>query len=374
MKRKTRKLIDRARESLIGGVEVFNRPSDIGRAEGVLLMVNHAFEMLFKAVVFEKTGRIRAKREKYNYGFEKCLAICQTQINVLDENEALSLKNLNGFRDAAAHDLVEISEGLLYAHTQQAVLIFGAVLKRAFNRDLGKWLPRRILPLTTSLPTEITAIVDQDMTAISGMLSGGRRRKDDAEARLRPYQVMEKNIRESQGGTSKEPTSEQLVQKLKKGDWKTALPMVAGLVQPDAGGIPISLQVTKKTGFPVKIDPNASAAIAFKYAGDEDRYPNLTGELAGKLGIKPWQVVQLAKLFKMKGNADFHKASKISKASFVQRYSEKARKVMASAIEIDGLTTLCAAAKANEHRDPDDYPINSVNDLTLNASMIGAPR
>jgi hypothetical protein len=212
MKRKTRKLIDRARESLIVGVEVFNRPSDIGRAEGVLLMVNHAFEMLFKAVVFEKTGRIRAKREKYNYGFEKCLAICQTQINVLDENEALSLKNLNGFRDAAAHDLVEISEGLLYAHTQQAVLIFGAVLKRAFNKDLAKWLPRRILPLTTYVPTEITAIVDQDMTAISGMLSRGRRRKDDAEARLRPYQVMEKNIRESQGGTSKEPTSEQLVQ------------------------------------------------------------------------------------------------------------------------------------------------------------------
>jgi Domain of unknown function (DUF3644) len=374
MKRKTRKLIDRARESLIVGVEVFNRPSDIGRAEGVLLMMNHAFEMLFKAVVFEKTGRIRAKREKYNYGFEKCLAICQTQINVLDDNEALSLKNLNGFRDAAAHDLVEISEGLLYAHTQQAVLIFGAVLKRAFNKDLAKWLPRRILPLTSSLPTEITAIVDQDMTAISGMLSRGRRREDDAEARLRPYQVMEKNIRESQGGTSKVPTSEQLVQKLKKGDWKTALPMVAGLVQPDTGGIPISLNVTKKTGFPVKIDPNASAAIAFKYAGDEDRYPNLTGELAGKLEIKPWQVVQLAKLFKMKGNADFHKASKISKASFVQRYSEKARQVMAAAIERDGVATLCAAAKASERRDPDDYPINNADGRAVNATATSAAR
>jgi hypothetical protein len=51
MKRKTGKLLDRARESLILGVEVFNRPSDTGRVEGVLLTMNHAFEMLLKALV-----------------------------------------------------------------------------------------------------------------------------------------------------------------------------------------------------------------------------------------------------------------------------------------------------------------------------------
>lgn len=123
MKRKTRKFLDCAKESLILGVEIFNRLSEVGRVEGVLLTMNHAFEMLLKSIVFEKTGRIRAKRDKYNYGFEKSMAVCQTQLNILDQNEALSLKNLNGFRDAAAHDLVEISEGLLYAHIEQAVLI-----------------------------------------------------------------------------------------------------------------------------------------------------------------------------------------------------------------------------------------------------------
>ena len=58
MKRKTRKFLDCAKESLILGVEIFNRPSEVGRVEGVLLTMNHAFEMLLKAVVFEKTGRI----------------------------------------------------------------------------------------------------------------------------------------------------------------------------------------------------------------------------------------------------------------------------------------------------------------------------
>jgi len=70
MKRKTRNFLDCAKESLILGVEMFNRTSEVGRVEGVLLTMNHAFEMLLKAVVFEKTGRIRAKRDKYNYGFE----------------------------------------------------------------------------------------------------------------------------------------------------------------------------------------------------------------------------------------------------------------------------------------------------------------
>lgn len=144
-------------------------------------------------------------------------------------------------------------------------------MKRVFNKELATWLPRRILPLSTSLPREITAIIEEDMVAISSMLTKGHRQEDDAAARLRPYQVIEKNIRESQGATLREASSGQLVRKVKKGDWRTVLPMVAGLVQPDASGIPLSIRVTKKDGFPVRIDPNASAAIAFKYAGDEDR-------------------------------------------------------------------------------------------------------
>jgi hypothetical protein len=372
MKRKTRRLLDCAKESLILGVEVFNRPSEVGRVEGVLLTTNHAFEMLLKAVVFEKTGRIRAKNDKYNYGFEKCVGVCQTQLNVLDENEALSLKNLNGFRDAAAHDLVEISEGLLYAHIEQAVLIFGALLKRVFNKELARWLPRRILPLSTSLPREITAIVEEDMAAISSMLSKGHRQGDDAEARLRPYEVMEKNIRESQGGEVKEPSAARLVRKVKKGDWRTVLPMVAGLVQPDTSGIPVSLHVTKKNGFPVRIDPNASAAIAFRYVKPEDKYPYLTSELAKKLGTSTSKVVGLVKVLEMRNNEAFHTAIKVSQKGVVNRYSEKARRVMEAAIAKEGMDALWVAAKAGEHRDPSIYPVSGANGETSPSATAGA--
>lgn len=372
MKRKTRKFLDRGKESLILGVEIFNRPSEIGRVEGVLLTMNHAFEMLLKAVVFEKTGRIRAKHDKYNFGFEKCIALCQTQLSALDENEALSLKNLNGFRDAAAHDLVEISEGLLYAHVEQAVLIFGAVLKRVFNKELATWLPRRILPLSTSLPKEITAIIEHDMAAISSMLSKGHRQEDDAEAKLRPYQVMEKNIRETQGGPVKEPSAAQLVRKVKKGDWRAVLPMVAGLVQPEASGIGVSLYVTKKNGFPVRIDPGASAAIAFRYVKPEDKYPYLTSELAKKLDTTTSKVVGLVKLLGMKNSEEFHTAIKVGQKSVVNRYSEKARMVMRAAIEREGIENLWAAVKAGEHRNPREYPMNGGNGHTSTAATAGA--
>ncbi|MGH9739344.1 MAG: DUF3644 domain-containing protein [Candidatus Acidiferrales bacterium] len=95
MKRKTRSLLDRARESLVLGVELFNRPTDAARAPGVLLMLDHAFEMLLKAAIFEKTGRIRNQGEKKNYGFEKCLNVCQSQLGVINDDQALIGQHLD---------------------------------------------------------------------------------------------------------------------------------------------------------------------------------------------------------------------------------------------------------------------------------------
>jgi len=371
MRRNTKRFLERARDSLIVGIEIFNRPADTARVEGVLLLLNHAFEMLLKGVVLEKTGRIRAKREKYNYGLKKCLEICETQLNVLDKDEALVLKNLNGFRDAAAHDIVDMSEGLLYGHAQSAIQIFGAILKRVFNRELAKWLPRRILPISTSLPTEIHAVIEHDMNAISSMLSKGHRREDDAEARLRAYQVMEKNIRESQGVPSTEPSDAVIVRKLKSGDWKTVLPMVAGLVQPATGGIPFSLHVTKKDGVAVRIDPGASAAIAFRYVKPEDKYPYLTSELAKKLDTTTSKVVGLVKLLGIKNNDDFHTSIKVSQKGVVNRYSEKAHRLMAAAIAKEGIDPLWAAAKSGEHRNPSEYPMNGLDGNASTAAAAG---
>lgn len=67
MKWKTVDFLDCAKDSLALAIEMFNRPADTGRVKAVLLLLNRSFEMPLKAIVLEKTGRIRGKREKYNY-------------------------------------------------------------------------------------------------------------------------------------------------------------------------------------------------------------------------------------------------------------------------------------------------------------------
>jgi hypothetical protein len=344
---------------LLLGIELFNKPSDTARVEGVLLLLDHSFEMLLKAVVFAKTGKIKSAGDKFNYAFEKCLNICQSQLTLVDADQALVLKNLNGFRDAAMHDLVDISEGLLYSHAQSAIQIYAVILKKAFSQNLSDVLPRRILPISAGMPTDIGMIVGDDMASAKSLLSGKKRREEEAEAKLRPYEIIERNIREVQGVTGEQFSLQTIVKRLKSGEWKQALPLVTGLVQPSSGGIPLSLHVTKKEGCPVRIDPSAATAIAFRYIKPEDKYPYLTKELAEKLGISTNKVVGLVKLFQMRGNEQFHTSIKVSKTGLVQRYSEKAHQVLTKAIKTEGLEELWKHAKAGVTKNPTEYSENS---------------
>jgi hypothetical protein len=355
VKRKTSFLIERSKSSVILAIELFNRPSDQGRMEGVLFFLDHAFEMLLKGIVFEKTGRLRGRREKLNYGFDRCLNICESQLHVIDKDEALILRNIDDLRDAAMHDILEMSEGLLYSHAQSAVQIFGALLKKVFNRELSKELPARILPISTSLPKDINTLVTSDLDAVRALLGGRRRREDEAEAYLRPYQIIEQNLHKvhETGGTA--PNVQKLIKRMKSGDWRPALPMVAGLVQSTSSGIPLSIHMTKKEGFPVRIDPNAPTALAFRYIKPEDKWPYLTKELSNKLGISSNKFVGLVKLFSLKGNDDYHTGLKVSKTGYLQRYSEKTFQVLNAAIEKEGIDALWKAAKNGEKKIPEDF-------------------
>lgn len=75
MKRKTRQLREFALESLTLAVEVFNRPTPLARVSGVMLPLQHALEMLFKAIIFEDRGTLYAKKAKVTYSFAECLGI-----------------------------------------------------------------------------------------------------------------------------------------------------------------------------------------------------------------------------------------------------------------------------------------------------------
>jgi hypothetical protein len=123
MKREARLLLNKAYDSLVLSIELFNRPYDKGRISSTLIFLDHAFEMLLKSSIIHRGGQIRERRAKETIGFDACVrrSLTDAKIKYLTEEQALTLQILNGLRDAAQHHLLDISEDQLYIHVQSGI-------------------------------------------------------------------------------------------------------------------------------------------------------------------------------------------------------------------------------------------------------------
>src|SRR5437870_3552945 len=99
MKRRTRLLKRTAMESLTLAVEVFNRPSPTARTQGVLLNLQHSFEMLLKAVVWEDRATIQPKGGGESHSLRYCLRILHG-MGKLSGDEEIVAATIAGHRDA----------------------------------------------------------------------------------------------------------------------------------------------------------------------------------------------------------------------------------------------------------------------------------
>ncbi|MGH7045873.1 MAG: DUF3644 domain-containing protein [Stellaceae bacterium] len=131
MRKEARALHRKSVDSLVLGVDHFNRAWDRGRTEAVLIFLDRSFELLLKAIIVHRNGRIRADREGLTIGFDSCLRKCLSEepIRCLGEDDALTIQNLNSLRNAAQHYLVELAEQLLYVYAQAAVTLFVRITK-----------------------------------------------------------------------------------------------------------------------------------------------------------------------------------------------------------------------------------------------------
>jgi hypothetical protein len=48
--------------SMTLAIELFNRPSEVARQHAVVILLHHAFELLLKAAILQKTGSIVSVR------------------------------------------------------------------------------------------------------------------------------------------------------------------------------------------------------------------------------------------------------------------------------------------------------------------------
>jgi len=329
MKREVKLLHDKACDALILSIELFNRPNDRGRVCGTLILLDHGFEMLLKAAILHRGGRIRDKRIKETIGFDACVrrSLSDGRIKFLTDEQALTLQTINGLRDAAQHHLLDISEGQFYIHMQSGVTLFRDIMKNVFAQDLINHLPHRVLPISTSPPTDLAALFDSEIDEIKKLLRPGRRRRTEAKARLRPLAILDATIGGEKGQPSDTELNRLVRDILAEKPWVEVFRGAAAVdISTEGTGPSLTLRLSKKEGAPIQLVPEGTpgaSVVAVKKVNELDFYSLGAKELAEKAGLKMHKVLAVVDYLNLRDSLDYYKEIKIGKQVF-KRYSPKA--------------------------------------------------
>jgi hypothetical protein len=334
MRKEARLLKDKALNSLTLSIEHFNRPWDLGRTDTVLILLDHSFEMLLKAAILHRGGRIREQGEKNTIGFDACVrrGLSGMSKPILTEEQALVLQSINGLRDAAQHHVVDISEGHLYLQAQAGVTLHRDIRAAVFDEDLRALLPSRVMPISTTAPVDPITLFTEEILEVARLLAPGKRRGAEATAKLRALSIVDGAMR----GEKLQP-SESSLQKI--GAQISAGTTEIGAIFPGLTsvnfstvdeGVGISLRIAKKAGIPVtlvKEGEAGSSVVSVRRVNELDFYNLRFRDLAQKLKITTNQVSAMITLLEIKGNEDFSK-----KIITTWCYSGKALELMRKAI------------------------------------------
>lgn len=314
MKREARVLQSKSLDSLVLAIEHFNRPSDRGRTEAVLILLDRAFELLLKSVILHKGGKIREPRAKETIGFDKCVRKCVTeaQCKCLSEEQALTVQVINSLRDAAQHYVLELSEQQLYMYAQAGITMYSEIQQKVFSLKLADQLPARVLPVTTSPPKSLASLIDAEFADVKGLLKPKSRRLLQARARLRPLAIIEASVSGVRSQPS-EPDLNKLVRAIKKGTkWQDLFPGVAALnLDIEGTGLNVTIRLTKREGEPVRLVPEGTPGatiVAVKRVDELGFYSlNLT-QLAQKLNLTMPRALALVRSEGIQKSTDSYKS------------------------------------------------------------------
>jgi hypothetical protein len=329
MKREARLLLGKGLDSVVLGIEHFNRPTDRGRITSVLIFLDHAFEMLLKAAILHRGGRIREPKKRETIGFDSCIrkGVSDGTIRFLTDEQAITLQAINGLRDAAQHHLIDISEHQLYMHAQSGVTLFRDLLKSVFGKNLSDSLPPRVLPVSTIAPHDLETLFDSEITEVAKLLKPGKRRQTEAFARLRPLAILDATIR----GEKLQPGDTELrkiANNISSGKpWTEIFSGVAAVsFSTEGAGPTLSIRLTKKEGIPVQLVPEGTpgaSVVAIKRVDELGFYSLSRDQIADKIKLSGPKTSALIWHLKLAEDPDCFKEFVIGKSKF-KRYSQKA--------------------------------------------------
>lgn len=300
--------------SLTLSIEHFNRPWDHGRTDAVLIFMDHSFEMLLKAAILQRGGAIRRPKQKNTMGFDECVraALSTKDVQFLTSEQALTLQAINGLRDAAQHHLLDISEGHLYLQAQSGITLHRDLLKSVFSEDLRDVLPERVLPIATVAPLDPINLFSEEIEEVAHLLSPGKRRRAEAQARLRSLAIVDGAMQ----GERLQPSESELAKlgaKISAGttELEDLFPGIAAVsFEAEGTGTSVSLRIAKNEGVPVKLVQEGttdSSVVAVKRVNELDFYVLRYGTLAQKLGVSTGTLTALIHVLDLKQNLDYSK-------------------------------------------------------------------
>ena len=163
-------LVDRSFASVRLAIELFNRPDDQGRCEGVLILLHHAFELLLKAIIVDRSGTAHDDERGYSFGFDKCLCMTTENYGILTKDDRRFLSMLDNLRDSAVHYYQVVSEDILYIFGQGAATLYDRMLCENTSQSLKARLPARILPLSSRPPKDLYLLIDDEFQRLRAAL------------------------------------------------------------------------------------------------------------------------------------------------------------------------------------------------------------
>ncbi|KQC12045.1 MAG: hypothetical protein APR63_03560 [Desulfuromonas sp. SDB] len=329
MKRKADLLLKKSIDSLILSIEHYNRFWSCSRHEAVLIFLDRGFELLLKAAIVQRGGKIRDPRAKETYNFSQVLRKClsNSPLKCLNDDDALTIQTINSLRDAAQHHILDISEEILFVYVLAGFTLFKKLLTEVFKKDILEYIPERVVPIFTVPVDDISELIKTEFKDIKKMVSPGKRRRVQARAKLRALVIIE----ESLSGIRSQPSEKELgwvVRKIREGvSWTELFPRLNSLILDISGkGHKVDLTINKKKGEPVHLVPEGTPGgtiIAIKHVNELSFYSFDLKNLASKLGIETDQLKSLINQYNLQSSDEYFKEIRICSSLF-KRYSVKA--------------------------------------------------
>lgn len=316
-------------DSLVLGIEHFNRPSEIGRLASVLMMLDHAAEMLLKAALADRGDSLRNPKNGYTHSVEHCLVLANEDptLRFLSNDERRTIQVLNALRDQAQHFIADVTEELLYTVSQGVVTLFADLLPRLFAVSLCSKIPQRVLPISVTPPKEIEVLMDDAWSQLRQLISV--KQAERAEPKLRSLMAIDRALNFQPTQVSDEDIARTTKQIQTAGNWRDVFGGIALVkMTADGTGASIALRITKNEGIPVRVvkdGETADGVVAIRNVSDTDRYCYSSNDLAESCDLTPPKMRAVIAHLNIKDDSALFKQIRFGRTAH-SRYSQEALK------------------------------------------------